>query len=188
MFGGAVPLLPGDFRQTLQGIPRSTFAHDIHEKFQQHTEFKRGRIIGIRARGFSYHAIGAHVQWNSSTVTQVWKQRADEPRTIRETSSGRRKGNLNSNRYVCEVLRPKVATFLQSIPGDIFLRDNARPRVAKTVRDFCSAQRMQLFPWPAYSLDMSPNEYVLDLVGRCLARDPSPAASKDEHLLRIEAI
>ncbi|GFQ66378.1 transposable element Tcb1 transposase [Trichonephila clavata] len=47
---------------------------------------------------------------------------------------------------------------------------------------------MQLLPWPAYSPDMSPIEYVWDLVGRRLARDPRPAASKDECLLRIQAI
>ncbi|GFU79843.1 transposable element Tcb1 transposase [Trichonephila clavipes] len=47
---------------------------------------------------------------------------------------------------------------------------------------------MQLLPWPAYSPDMSPNEHVWDLVGRCLSRDPRPAASKDKLLPRIQAI
>ncbi|GFW23164.1 uncharacterized protein TNCV_3802641 [Trichonephila clavipes] len=51
-----------------------------------------------------------------------------------------------------------------------------------------SAQHMQLFPWPAYSPDMSPIEHVWDLVRRRLIRDPRPAASKDEILLRIQAI
>ncbi|GFY13084.1 transposable element Tcb1 transposase [Trichonephila clavipes] len=47
---------------------------------------------------------------------------------------------------------------------------------------------MQLLPWSAYSPDMSPIEHVWNLVGRRLARDPHPAASKDELLLRIQAI
>ncbi|GFV77291.1 transposable element Tcb1 transposase [Trichonephila clavipes] len=47
---------------------------------------------------------------------------------------------------------------------------------------------MQLLPWPAYSPDMSPTEHMWDLVRRCLAREPRPAASKDELLLRIQAI
>ncbi|GFT15137.1 uncharacterized protein TNCV_3141941 [Trichonephila clavipes] len=34
-------------------------------------------------------------------------------------------------------------------------QDNARQHVAKTVRDFYSAQHMQLLPWSAYSLNMS---------------------------------
>ncbi|GFW06304.1 transposable element Tcb2 transposase [Trichonephila clavipes] len=64
------------------------------------------------------------------------------------------------------------------IPGTIFQQDNARLPVVKTIRDFCSAQHMQLLPRPAYSPDMSPNEHVWDLVGRRLVRDPRPAASK----------
>ncbi|GFW39020.1 transposable element Tcb1 transposase [Trichonephila clavipes] len=51
-------------------------------------------------------------------------------------------GNLNSNRYVREVLQLEVVPFLQSILGAIFQQDNARPHVAQTVRDFCSAQHM----------------------------------------------
>ncbi|GFU59708.1 transposable element Tcb2 transposase [Trichonephila clavipes] len=96
--------------------------------------------------------------------------------------------NLNSNRYVHEVLQPEVVPLLQGIPEAIFQQDNARPHVAKTVLDFCSAQHMQLLPWPAYSPDMSPIEHVWNLVGSRLARDPRLAVSKDELLLRIQAI
>ncbi|GFV37051.1 transposable element Tc1 transposase [Trichonephila clavipes] len=64
-------------------------------------------------------------------------------------------------------------------------QDNARPHVAKTDRDYCSAQHMQLLPWPVYSPDMSPIEQVWYLVGRRLARDRRSAASKDELLLLI---
>ncbi|GFV71877.1 transposable element Tcb1 transposase [Trichonephila clavipes] len=52
--------------------------------------------------------------------------------------------------------------------------DNARPQVAKTVRDFCSAQHMQFLSWPAYSPNMSCIEHVWHLVGRRLTRDPHP--------------
>ncbi|GFX38341.1 transposable element Tcb1 transposase [Trichonephila clavipes] len=74
------------------------------------------------------------------------------------------------------------------IPGAIFPQDNARPHVAKTVRDFCSAQHMRLLPWPAYSPDISPIVHMRDLVGQRLARDPRPAASKYELVLRIQEI
>ncbi|GFY01087.1 transposable element Tc1 transposase [Trichonephila clavipes] len=94
-------------------------------------------------------------------------------------------GNLNSSSYVREVLQPEVDPFLQVLPGAIFQQDNERPHVAKTVRDFCSAQHMQLLPWSAYSTDMSPIEHVGDLVGRRLAHDPRPAASKYELLQLI---
>ncbi|GFW97277.1 transposable element Tcb2 transposase [Trichonephila clavipes] len=58
----------------------------------------------------------------------------------------------------------------------------------QTVRDFSSAQHMQLLSWSAYSPDMSPIAHGWDLVSRRLVRDPHPAASKDELLLRILAI
>ncbi|GFU45385.1 transposable element Tc1 transposase [Trichonephila clavipes] len=87
-------------------------------------------------------------------------------------------GNLNSNRYVREVLQPEVIPFLQDIPGAIFQQNNARPHVAKTARDFCSAQHMQLLPSSAYSPDMSPIEHVWDLVDRRITRDSRPAPSK----------
>ncbi|GFX59806.1 putative RNA-directed DNA polymerase from transposon X-element [Trichonephila clavipes] len=61
------------------------------EKLQQLTEFERGRIIGFREGGFSYYAVGARVQWNSSPLMQVWKQWTDEHRTTRKSGSGRRK-------------------------------------------------------------------------------------------------
>ncbi|GFX99284.1 hypothetical protein TNCV_2494651 [Trichonephila clavipes] len=54
-----------------------------------------------------------------------------------------------------------------------FRQDIARPQVAKIVRVFCSAQRMQLLPWSAYLPDMSPIEHMWDLVGRNFARDLS---------------
>ncbi|GFU62682.1 hypothetical protein TNCV_1518731 [Trichonephila clavipes] len=56
------------------------------------------------------------------------------------------------------------------------------------VVSLATAQHMQLLPWTAYSPDMSPIEHVWDLVGRRLARDQRPEASKDELLLRIRAM
>ncbi|GFV82735.1 hypothetical protein TNCV_4147031 [Trichonephila clavipes] len=76
---------------------------------------------------------------------------------------------------------------IEGIPGAIFQKDNVRPHVAKTVRDFCSAQHQELLPWPAYSPDMSHIEHVWDLVGQRLVHDPRPAASKHELLLHIHA-
>ncbi|GFV28262.1 transposable element Tc1 transposase [Trichonephila clavipes] len=70
--------------------------------------------------------------------------------------------NLNSHRYVPEVLQPEVVIFLQGIPGAMFQQDNVCPHVLNTFRVFCSAQHMKLFSWPAYSSDMSPIEHVWD--------------------------
>ncbi|GFY32530.1 uncharacterized protein TNCV_3560381 [Trichonephila clavipes] len=68
---------------------------------------------------------------------------------------------------------------LKASIGAIFLQDNARPHVAKTVPDFCSTQHKQLLPRPAYSLVMSPIQQVWHLVGWRLACDSRPAASKN---------
>ncbi|GFW42257.1 transposable element Tcb1 transposase [Trichonephila clavipes] len=60
--------------------------------------------------------------------------------------------------------------------------------VARNVRYFFSAQHMQLIPWPAYSPDMSPIEYVLNLVGQLLTPDPRTTASKDEIWVHTQTI
>ncbi|GFX86210.1 transposable element Tcb2 transposase [Trichonephila clavipes] len=214
-----------------------------NEKFQRLIEFERGRNIGLQEGGFSYRAIGARVQRNSSTVMRVWKQWADEHRKPRKTVVStlvyyNRCTNVNfvnsstsaapwrlparvplyripltANHQRLRLqwareYRAWQADWHQVVFSDelrfnlwghnsrirvrryaaIFHQDNARPHVEKTARDFCSVQHMTLLPWPAYLLDTSSIEHVWDLVGRGLARDPRPAASKDELLLRIQAI
>ena len=61
------------------------------EKFQQLTEFDWGRTIGLQEGGFSYRAIVARLQRNSSTAMRVLKKWNDEHRTTRKTGSGQRK-------------------------------------------------------------------------------------------------
>ncbi|GFU08986.1 transposable element Tcb2 transposase [Trichonephila clavipes] len=48
-------------------------------------------LRSLNGGGFSYRAIGARVQRNSSTVMRVWKQWTHEHRTSHKTGSGRRK-------------------------------------------------------------------------------------------------
>ena len=43
----------------------------------------------------------------------------------------------------------------------MFQHDNARPHVARIWAQFLEAEIVQV-PWPAYSPDMSPTEYVRD--------------------------
>ena len=45
-------------------------------------------------------------------------------------------GNLNSNRYIREVLQPEVLPLLQESPHAIFQQDNARPHVARIMQAF----------------------------------------------------
>ena len=90
--------------------------------------------------------------------------------------------------YICEVLQPEVVPFLQGIPEAIFQQDNACPYIAKTVWDFCLAQYMKLFPWPAYLPDMLPIEYGWDILVCCTARDPHLATTRDEISLCMQAV
>nr|XP_042907697.1 uncharacterized protein LOC122271223 [Parasteatoda tepidariorum] len=59
-------------------------------RFQQFTEFERGRIIDLGEAGLSYRVVAARVQRNSSKVMRVWKQWTDECRTTRKSGSGPR--------------------------------------------------------------------------------------------------
>ncbi|GFT92600.1 transposable element Tc1 transposase [Trichonephila clavipes] len=97
-------------------------------------------------------------------------------------------GNLNSTRYINEILQPQAIPFLQGLPGTVFQQDNPRPHVAKTVKSYLDSQQVQLLPWSAYSPDLSPIEHVWDIVGWRLARDLRPVASTDELWLRIQTI
>ncbi|GFX27959.1 uncharacterized protein TNCV_773441 [Trichonephila clavipes] len=40
-------------------------------------------------------------------------------------------GNLDSNRYIHEMLQPEVVSFLQGIPGAVLQQGNAHPHVAR---------------------------------------------------------
>ncbi|GFX43217.1 transposable element Tc1 transposase [Trichonephila clavipes] len=139
-------------------------------------------------------------------VMRVWKQWTDEHRTTRKTGSGRRKvTSARDDRHLLYMVVNYPKTFSRQLAarwstatgvlmsassirrcllhhGMRARQDNTRPYVAKIVR------HMQLLPWPAISPDMLLIEYVWDLVGRRLACDPHPAASKDKLLLRIQAI
>ena len=64
-----------------------------NEKLRQLIEFERGKIISLREERFSYRAIAASVQRNSSTVMRVWKQWTNEQWKTRKSGSGRRKQN-----------------------------------------------------------------------------------------------
>ena len=75
-------------------------------------------------------------------------------------------GNLNSNRYIRQVLQSEVLPLFQATPHAIFQQDNAQPRMARIVQAFFQRRRVSLLPWPARSPDISPIEHIWDKVGR----------------------
>ena len=74
-------------------------------------------------------------------------------------------GNLTSQRYIDEILRPVVLPFLHQHRA-IFQDDNARPHRARIVENFHRQNNVDHMDWPARSPDMSPIEHVWDILGR----------------------
>jgi hypothetical protein len=50
----------------------------------------------------------------------------------------------------------------------MFHYDNARPHVAKICTQFLEAENVPVFPWPAFSPDMSPIELLWDALDPCI--------------------
>ncbi|GFW15995.1 DDE_3 domain-containing protein [Trichonephila clavipes] len=74
------------------------------------------------------------------------------------------RGTLTGQRYVDDILRPHVGSFLNGLPGAIFQPDNARPHTARVAQDFL--RHFQTLPWPARSPELSPVEHVWDHLKR----------------------
>ncbi|GFS70766.1 transposable element Tcb2 transposase [Trichonephila clavipes] len=70
------------------------------------------------------------------------------------------RGTLTGERYVDDILRPHVGSFLNVLPGAIFQQDNARPHTTRVARDFL--RHFQTLPWPARSHNLSPVEHGWD--------------------------
>ncbi|GFX76691.1 transposable element Tcb2 transposase [Trichonephila clavipes] len=64
------------------------------------------------------------------------------------------RGTLTGQRYVDDILRPHVGSFLNGLPGAIFQQGNARPHTARVAQDFL--RHFQTLSWPARSSDLSP--------------------------------
>ncbi|GFS59523.1 transposable element Tcb2 transposase [Trichonephila clavipes] len=74
------------------------------------------------------------------------------------------RGTLTGQRYVDDILRPHVGTFLNGLSGEIFQQDNARPLTARVAQDFL--RHFQTLPWLARYPDLSSVEHVWDQLKR----------------------
>ena len=50
----------------------------------------------------------------------------------------------------------------------LYQQDNARPHSARLTTDFLEQNRVQVLPWPAFSLDFSLIDYLCDQLGCCV--------------------
>ncbi|GFV14281.1 transposable element Tcb1 transposase [Trichonephila clavipes] len=84
------------------------------------------------------------------------------------TSLVRIAGNLNSQRYISEVLEPVVLPSLQGLFTAIFQQDNAQPHVACIVQRFFVNHQIELLPWSPRSPDLSPIKNMWSVVAQRL--------------------
>ncbi|GFX01267.1 transposable element Tc3 transposase [Trichonephila clavipes] len=87
---------------------------------------------------------------------RVWRCPADDSRSTLIVICG----TLTGHRYVDDILRPHVGTFLNDLPWAIFQQDKARPHTTRVAQDFL--RHFQTLPWPVRSPDLSPVENVWD--------------------------
>ena len=125
-----------------------------------------------RRRGERYFDVNVkeHDRYGRGSV-MVWAAVTMQRRTPLQFIAG----NLTSQRYVDEVMRPMVLPFLRLIgQGAVFQDDNARPHRGHIFNDFVRVNNINKIDLPANSPDLNPIENLWDQLGRMTYRDNPP--------------
>ncbi len=88
------------------------------------------------------------------------------------------RGNINSVRYINEILTPVVLPHLTQMGRNVtYQDDNARPHRANIVNAFHQRNNINHLEWPANSPDMSPIEHCWDVLERRVRPRLRPAST-----------
>ncbi|GFW59258.1 transposable element Tcb1 transposase [Trichonephila clavipes] len=116
---------------------------------------------------------------------RVWRQRGE--RMLNSCVMHRHTGSAPASARSSYAKDPVVLPYLQGLATAIFQQDNARPHVARIVQRFLVNHQIELLPWPARSLDLSPIENMWSVVAQRLIQITPPAATPDQLWQRVEA-
>lgn len=98
-------------------------------------------------------------------------------------------GNLNSERYITDILEAHVVPYAPYIgPNFLLMHDNARSHTSLIVRNYPKEVGIDHIDWPARSPDLNPIEHVWDFIGRRLrseGRQPQNLQELEERLVEL---
>ena len=143
--------------------------------------FNDGRMRVYRRHGEQYSDVNVkeHDRYGGGSV-MVWAAVTIHRRTPLQFIAG----NLNSQRYVDEVMRPMVLPFRRQIGQPaVFQDDNARQHPGHIVNDFVRVNNINRMDWPANSPDLNPIEKWDELGRRTYRANPPQTIPQLRHRL-----
>ena len=88
-------------------------------------------------------------------------------------------GNLSAIRYRDEIISPHLVPFLQQ-HNLTLQQDNTPPHVARICTAYLQTHNIDVLPWPAFSIDLNPIEYLWDELDRRMRWRDKPPSSVPE--------
>ena len=90
-------------------------------------------------------------------------------------------GNITSQSYIADILRPHVLPYAGAVGNDFVLQDdNARPHRGRIVNDFLDNEGIERMEWPPYSADVSPIENLWSYLKKKIHDDVTPQTTLRE--------